>query len=471
MDAEVIIIGGGIVGASLAYEMGKYQVDTILLEKEAELSFGVSKSNSGIVHTGFQSDYRAFKTRLAVRGNQLYGEMAKALDFPFVEAGELVIAFPGQRAEIERIKENGEKLHIPHLEIFEREWVRENEPRLSEEIECALLAPTAAVINPYEVIYAMAENAVANGVRIRCESEVKAIERGHGGWRLGTQTHEYSARVVINAAGLYADKVAEMAGIEVPKIIPWKGEEFILDRHADRLTKRIIFPVPVKHTKGVLVIPTVDGNTMIGPTSDEVHEKEDLTTSRTGKEKVIKSIQRIVPSLREDQIIASFAGLRPTIESGDFHIREDTEGFVNIVGIQSPGLTAAPAIAEHVAQILSERLHLIPRQGYVLWRKSIPRIRNLNTEERNRLIQEDPGYGEVVCRCELVTRREVVEAIRRGARTLDGIKFRTRSQMGRCHGSFCTMKIMAVMAEELGIPYEEITKRGKGSEVVKTYAS
>lgn len=468
---DFLIIGGGIVGVSLAYELAKYQLVIVLLEKEAELSFGVSKSNSGIIHTGFQDDPRSLKARFAVRGNRLYREMAKVLDFPFIPTGELVVAFPGERESLEFIKENGEKLGIPGLEIKDRKWLEKHEPNLSREIEYALLGPTGAVINPYEVIYAMAENATSNGVQIHCDNEVISIEETSDYWKIRTWESEYRSRYVINAAGLSADKISQMAGIAVPRIRPWKGEEFILDRHADRLTRRIIFPVPRRNTKGVLVIPTVDGNTMIGPTAEEIEDREDLTTSKTGKQRVLKHIQRLVPSIREDQVIASFAGLRPTIEEDDFYIREEKDRFVNIVGIKSPGLTAAPAIAEYVVKMLIEKIKFLPKKDYIATRKAILCFRQLSSEERNEIIKNDPEYGEVICRCELVTKREIKEAIRRGARTLDGIKFRTRSQMGRCHGAFCTMKIMAIIAEELDIPYEQITKRGKGSELVKGYGS
>jgi glycerol-3-phosphate dehydrogenase len=462
---EVLIIGGGIVGTSLAYELAKYQLEAVLVEKEVELSFGVSKSNSGIVHTGFQDDPHSLKARLTVRGNRLYREMSELLDFPFIPTGELVVAFPGEREVLEGLKENGEILGIPGLEIVDGTWIREHEPNLSSEIECALLGPTAAVINPYEVIYAMAENAGSNGVKICCDSEVTSLAKKSDGWKVKTSNSEYTARYVINAAGLWADSISEMAGIRAPRITPWKGEEFILDRHADRLTKNIIFPIPSKETKGILAIPTVDGNTMIGPTAEEIQDKEDLTTSKGGKKKVLESIKRMVPCVREDQIIASFAGLRPSIAENEFYISDEGDGFINIVGIKSPGLTAAPAIAEYVKDMLAGKIPLSPRQGYSATRKAIPRFRHLSSDDRNRLIKKDPEYGEVVCRCELVTKREVREAIKRGARSLDGIKFRTRSQMGRCHGSFCTMKIMAIMAEELGLAYDEITKRGRGSEL------
>jgi len=234
---DFLIIGGGIVGASLAYELAKYRLDIVLLEKEVELSFGVSKSNSGIIHTGFQSDYRLLKARLAVRGNRLYRKMAEELEFPLVPAGELVVAFPGERKSLERIKENGEELGIQGLEIVNRQWLDEHEPNLSGDIEHALLGPTAAVINPYEVIYAMAENAISNGVRICCENEVTSIENSSDCWKVRTSRVEYRSRYVINTAGLSADKISLMAGIEVPRVTPRKGEEFLLDRHADRLTE------------------------------------------------------------------------------------------------------------------------------------------------------------------------------------------------------------------------------------------
>lgn len=470
MKSDIIIIGGGIVGVSLAQALARYALKIVLLEKEAELSFGVSKSNSGIIHTGFQSDYRLLKTRLAVRGNELYREMARDLDFPFVQTGELVVAFKGEMEALKAIKENGEKLGLPGLELVDRSWLKAHEPNLSKEIEGALLGPTAAVINPYEAVYALAENALANGLRLFCRHRVTAIERGRDTWKITASGKAFETSWVINAAGLYADRIARLARMKVPEIIPRKGEEFILDKHADRLTRRVIFPVPQKDTKGILIIPTVDGNTMLGPTSTEIRDREDLSTTPAGRQFVIQTIHRLVPSIKgEDQIITSFAGLRPTTREDDFYLREDREGFFNIVGIQSPGLTAAPAIAEFVVNLLSEKRPLKPKKNPITRRTAIPRFRHLSRAERNAIIREDPEFGEVVCRCELITKKEIKEAIRRGARTMDGIKFRTRSQMGRCHGAFCTMKIMAIMAEELGLPFEAITKRGRGSELVKKW--
>ena len=391
LKVDILIIGGGIVGSCLARELAKYTLSVTLLEKEAELCFGVSKANSGIVHTGFQSDPGALKTRLAVRGNALYRELAGELDFPFLPIGELVVAFPGEEEGLEAIMKNGQELGIPGLEVVDRAWLDENEPNLSKEIPCALLGPTAAVINPYEVTYALAENAVANGVSIECEAEVKAIENQGTAWKVTTSRSVHHARHVINAAGLYADRIAEMAGTEVPRIYPWKGEEYLLDEHAGRLASRVIFPLPRKETKGVLVIPTVDGNTMIGPTAEEMFNPEDVSTTSVGKREIVESIRKLIPSLREDMIIASFAGLRPTTKGGDFHIQEDREGFINLVGIQSPGLTAAPAIAEYVVNMIKNHVPLRVKENYVASRKAVPRFRFLDTEARNRLIRENRG--------------------------------------------------------------------------------
>ncbi|MFH1429852.1 MAG: NAD(P)/FAD-dependent oxidoreductase [Candidatus Margulisiibacteriota bacterium] len=468
---DIVIIGGGITGTAIAHQLAAYQLDILLVEKDAELSFGVSKSNSGIIHTGFQSPYESLKAKLAVRGNQLYHQLADQLDFALKCTGELIVAFKGERDKLEEMLDNGKKLGVPKMQIVDSKWLNENEPALSEDIECALLGETAAVINPYEVIYAMAENAAANGVEIRCGEKVTGIGKCSGyeaSWKVLTDKNEYETKYVINAAGLFADEVSAMAGIPCEPIRPRKGEELLLDRQTRDLPSRIIFPLPQKNTKGILVIPTAEHTAMIGPTAVDIDDKEDLTTSLAGKEQIMKEVQRLVPTIQDASIIAAFAGLRPATASGDFHINEDAPGLINLIGIQSPGLTAAPAIAEMVTNLIKESAPspLVKKSDHVPTRQSIPRFRELSEKDRNALIITDSDYGEIVCRCETVTRGEIKEAIRRGARTLDGIKFRTRCQMGRCHGAFCTMKIMAIIAEELGVPYAEITKRGARSKVV-----
>lgn len=457
---DTIVIGGGIVGTAILHALARFGGSLVLLEKECELCFGVSKSNSGIIHTGFQSDPDTLKARLAVRGNVLYRDLSANLEFPFLPCGELVVAFAGEESRLEKIRKNGEQLGVPGMKLVDRSWLNRNEPNLSPDITAALLAPGAGVINPYEAVYAMAENAVANGAEVHCDTEVTAIFRETDCWLVECDERQYRARTVINAAGLFADEIAALAGISLPQIHPRKGEEFLLDRHEGHYSSRIIFPLPTKVSKGVLVIPTVDGNTMIGPTAENIADKRDLATSEEGKIQVLETVKKIMPKVNYSSIIASFAGLRPVSTNGDFYIHEDVPGFVNVAGIHSPGLTAAPAIAELVLELLAEERLLTPKAGYIAHRSAIPRVRTLGPAERNALIAADLEYGEIVCRCEQVTRGEIREAVRRGAKTLDGIKFRTRSQMGRCHGSFCTMKIAAILAEELGIGYDKVTKRG-----------
>ncbi|MDD5456307.1 MAG: NAD(P)/FAD-dependent oxidoreductase [Candidatus Margulisbacteria bacterium] len=463
---DVIIIGGGIVGACIARELSKFKLDVVLLEKEPECSFGVSKSNSGIVHTGFQSPADTLKAKLAVRGNELYSQLALELNFPLHRVGELIVASSAEKTKLLELYNNAQELCIPGVSIVDRNWLIQNEPALLPDIEWALLGETAGITNPYEIVYALIENAQANELIVKCEEKVLGIQRNDLYWEIKTSKDIYSTKFVINAAGLFADEVSRLAGVKCEDILPRKGQEFLLDRHHGYITRRVIFPLPKEHSKGILIIPTVDHNTMIGPTAEDVQDKTDLSTTVEGKQKVIKSIQELIAAIHEKTIIASFAGLRPVATTDDFHIREDKEGFINCLGIQSPGLTAAPAIAEMVVSMIRQTLRPENKDSFQPFRQAIPRFRDMTHEQRNELVLADPDYGEVVCRCELVTRAEIKEAVRRGAKTLDGIKFRTRCQMGRCHGSFCTMKIMTILRQELGIAYSDITKRGAGTNVV-----
>jgi len=462
---DIIIIGGGIIGTAIAQMLGKYQVDVLVLEKELECSFGVSKSNSGIIHTGFQAKYGSLKATLAARGNQLYSDLSEDLDFEFRRIGELVVGHKNEKNKLEAILKNGKLLGIPDMQLVDRNWIAFHEPRLSENIKYALLGNSAGIINPYEACYAFFENAKANGIKFHFNEEVTKINRINDNWEITTSTSHYQTNFVINCAGLYADNVSALANIKCETINPRKGEELLLDRHLGEICKHIVFPLPKENTKGILIIPTVDHTTMIGPTACDIDDKEDLSTSSESKKMILSAIKELGPEIDPNAIIASFSGLRPTTKSGDFHINEDSLGFINLIGIQSPGLTAAPAIAEFVLKILFKRLKCSLKQTHVSKRTAIPKIRNMSISQKNELINSDPNFGTIICRCEEVSKGEIIEAIRRGARTLDGIKFRTRSQMGRCHGSFCSMKIMDIMHKELGLPFNQITKRGNGSYV------
>jgi len=467
---NIIIIGGGVTGTAIARELSQYKLKIALLEKEEELAFGVSKSNSGIIHPGTQTKADSLKGKLCVEGNRLVRKIAKDLGIDFQEVGELIVAFEEKDImRLEEIKAEAEKLGVPDMKIVDRAWLLENEPNLSQEIVAALHIPSAGIISPYRFAYDMSENAKANGVEIFTNCEVTAIQRiDDGNFDVLASGRTFRTQYVINAAGLFADKVSAMVGVDNFTITPRKGEEYLLDKKRENLTQHILFPLPTKTSKGVLVIKTSDGNPMIGPTAEDVKDKEDLETSDEGFEKVVSSVKRMVPSIDERDVIAYFAGLRP-VAGDDFIIRheEKAPGFINVAGIQSPGLTAAPAIAVMVKDILkSNGCQLKRKMFFKKKRKRTTHLFAVGWERTKRLIRKDPGYGDIVCRCEMVSRKEIEDAIDRGARTLDGIKFRTRAQAGRCHGGFCTTRILKILSEKTGRPIPELTKRGKGSKIV-----
>ncbi len=467
---DVVIIGGGVIGTSIARELSRYKLNIALFEKEEELAFGVSKSNSGIIHPGTQIHPNLLKGRLCVEGNILTRKMSRELGIDFKEVGELIVAFnEEERLKLVQLKKEAEILGVPRLSIVDSKWLKTHEPNLSSAAIAALYAPTAGIISPYRWVYDLSENAVRNGVEIRTLTEVKKIifirEREFG---INTSRGDFRSKFVINAAGLFADDISRMAGADDFKIRPRKGEEFLLDKKKENITNHLIFPLPSKNSKGVLVIKTSDSNPMIGPTAEEAEDKNDLSTSDEGFKEVLASVKRLVPSINGDDIIAYFAGLRPAA-GDDFIIRHEQRraGFINVAGIQSPGLTAAPAIALMVCGILENAgLPLKKKIFFHNHRRKETHLFNIPLSKAKRLIKKDPCYGDIVCRCEMVSAKEIRDAIRRGATTLDGIKFRTRAQAGRCHGSFCTTRLMKILSEESGKSLTEVTKRGKGSEIV-----
>jgi glycerol-3-phosphate dehydrogenase len=467
---DVAIIGAGITGTSIARELSRYRLNIALLEKEEEPAFGVSKSNSGIIHPGTQNPVNSLKGKLCVQGNFLIRKISKELGLDFKEVGELIVSFNEEETkELLRLKEEAEILGVPGLEIVDKAWLKQHEPNLNSEAVRGLYAPTAGIISPYRMVYDLAENAVRNGVEIHAQTKVINITRADKYFEINTSAGMFKTRYLINAAGLFADDISGMLGIDDFKIKPRKGEEFILDKKKENLARHLIFPLPSKISKGVLIIKTADGNPMIGPTAEEVEDKDDLATSDNGLGKVLMSARRLIPAIDDKDIIAYFAGLRPAA-GDDFIIRHEVKapGLINVAGIQSPGLTASPAIALLVKDILQnnglglkKKLLFRAHQGKTIHLFAIP------FSKTKGLIKKDRAYGDIVCRCEMVSAREIRDAIKHGARTMDGIKFRTRAQAGRCHGSFCTTRIMKILSEETKIPLTSITKRGKGSEILK----
>jgi glycerol-3-phosphate dehydrogenase len=466
---DVVIIGGGVIGAAMARALSRYQLATVLVERHREVGSGTSKSNSGIIHAGQHASPGSVKGPLEWSGNQAWVQLHRELGFGFKQVGELVVARrPEDLAVLDKLLAQGRAKGVPGLEIWNAERVQREEPNLARDVIAALHAPTAGVVNPYEAVLMIAEVARRNGVELATDSPVTAIDEVDGLLAVRTARGTLPARFVINAAGLYSDAIAELAGVGTFTITPRKGEEYLLDKRLRGLVRRIIFPCPTPTTKGILVIPTVDGTIMVGPTAQVVDSKEDVATSAQGAAQIFASVRDLVPGISERDVIAEFAGLRAVSDTEDFILGPTArKGFLNAAGIQSPGLTAAPAIAEILVGVLEdEGLELRERSD---WEPTLPwpaHFADLTTDQQVRLAAQDPRYARLVCRCEYVTEAEVSDAIERGAETLDGLKFRTRAGMGRCQGGFCTWRLTELLAHARGMPVTAVTKRGGDSWIV-----
>jgi glycerol-3-phosphate dehydrogenase len=473
---DVAVIGGGVVGVTLARALSRYHLDVVLLERDAEVGFGVSKANSGIIHSGIHADPATTKGALEWPGNVGWLELRDDLGFGFAQVGELLVALADEELPtIEQLHEQGRRKGVPGLQRWQQAQVRRAQPNLSRDVIAALWAPTAGVVNPYEAVLLIADNAARNGIEIATEQPVTAIDPPDPGAPGGplvlrTPDRAVAARYVVNAAGLYADEVARMAGVGTFTITGRKGEEYLLDKRLAGLVTSIIFPCPTATSKGTLVTPTFDGTIMVGPTAEATDDKDDTATTPDGAAEVFAAARRLVPAINERDVIAEFAGVRAVADTEDFVLGATARrGFLNAAGIQSPGLTAAPAIADHLVEVLQDAgLELRERRDWQPRAEHPVRFALLSTEEQAELAQRDPGFAQLVCRCELVTEAEILHAIDRGARTLDGIKFRSRAGMGRCQGGFCTWRCLELLAQRRGVPIPAITKRGGGSWIVRS---
>ena len=468
---DVIIIGGGVAGSACAREISRYQLKACLLEKEEDVCTGTSKANSAIVHAGFDAATGSLMARLNVRGNEMMEQLARDLDFSFVRNGSLVVCrakedLPNLQALYDRGVANG----VKELRILTAEEVKEMEPNLSEEVVAALYAPTGGIVCPFHLTIALAENAYVNGVEFYFQTRIENITKTEEGFCLHTNRGDYHTRYVINAAGLYADTLHNMVSEKKMHITPRRGDYCLLDKTAGAHVSHTIFPLPGKYGKGILVSPTVHGNLLLGPTAVDIEDKDGVSTTAKGLGEVIAKAGENVKNLPVRQVITSFAGLRAHEEGHEFIIGEveDSPGFIDCAGIESPGLTSAPAIGEMVASILREKINPKEKEEFIATRKGILRPDHLEIEERKKLIQEQPAYGNIICRCEMVTEGEILDAIRRplGAKSLDGVKRRTRAGMGRCQSGFCSPRVMEILSREWNIPMSEITKTGGDSKII-----
>lgn len=468
---DVIIVGGGVAGAASARELSRYKVNVCVLEKEEDVCCGTSKANSAIVHAGYDAETGSLMAKLNVRGNEMMEQLSKDLDFPFKRCGSLVICLteedmPGLQALYDRGVANG----VKGLKILNREEVLEMEPNVVDHVYAALYAPSAGIVCPFHLNMALAENAFMNGVEFQFNTEVQSLRKTETGWALETNQGVFETRYVVNAAGVYADQLHNMVSEKKIHITPRRGDYCLLDKSAGNHVGRTIFSLPTKYGKGVLVTPTVHGNLLIGPTAIDIDNKEGTNTTREGLDQVIGKAGQNVKNLPMRQVITSFAGLRAHEDGHEFLIGEldDAEGFIDCAGIESPGLTSSPAIGEMVAGILKDKLNLELKENFIATRKGILDPDTLTKEEREELIRKEPAYGNIICRCEMITEGEILDAIRRplGAKSLDGVKRRTRAGMGRCQSGFCSPRTMEILARELGVSMADITKTGGDSRLV-----
>lgn len=466
---DAVIIGAGVSGSAIARELSRYEGKFCVLEKEADVCCGTSKANSGIVHAGHDAVYGTLKAALNVRGNELMGTLAEELDIPFVRNGSLVVCTDEKDIEkLDRLYENGQKNGVPGLKLMTGEEARKLEPNLSGDVTGALYAPTGGIICPFELNIALAENACVNGVEFFFDAEVTDIKRSGQGYTITAGGRTYETRAVINAAGVYADIFHNMVCEEKIHITPRRGEYILMDKTAGAHVKQTIFTVPGRFGKGVLVTPTVHGNLMAGPTALDIEDREGTNTTAEGLAEVAEKCTQAVAGVPLPQVITSFAGLRAHESSRDFIIKESGEYFFDCAGIASPGLSSCPAIGEMMAQMAADRLALDRKADFISRRTGILRPDTLSEEERSKLIQREPAYGNIVCRCEMITEGEILDAVRRplGAKTMDGIKRRTRAGMGRCQSGFCSPRVIEILAHELGVSLLEVTKSGGSSRML-----
>ncbi|MFB6201137.1 MAG: NAD(P)/FAD-dependent oxidoreductase [Halorhabdus sp.] len=471
---DALVVGGGVVGTAIARELSRYEIDITLVEAASDVCTGTSKANTALLHAGYNADPDTQKGRLNVRGNQLYHERIQhELDVPIEWRGALVVATDeSERPNLQSLLEQGRENGIEELEIVEGQRLRELEPTLTEDAIAALWAPTAGIVNPFELTVAFANNAVTNGATVELNAEVTDITPSGDEYHIETVKGDIDADVVINAAGLYADEVSAMVGVDDLQITPRRGEYYVYDKEIDVDVERTIFPVPTEVSKGIVITPTDEGNIMIGPNAEEVSDPRNKATTREGLDEVLTGAQETVPDLSKDGVIRQFAGLRPAIEeTGDFRIQIEREdpGFINAAGIQSPGLASTPAIAELVVDLVSElRGELTEDPTFDPNYSGAPKVRHMSHAEHAALIDDDPDYGQIICRCESVTEGEIRDAINEpvGARTVNAVKRRVRPGAGRCQGGFCQPRVVEILADELGVDETEVTLEDDGSELL-----
>lgn len=468
---DVTIIGAGVSGCAIARELARYQYKTVVLERCSDICEGTSKANSGIVHAGFDSEPGSYMAKLNVEGNAMMERLSEELNFPFKRNGSLVLCFDREdMPKLERLLEKGSANQVPGVKIITGDEVRKMEPNVTKKAVAALYAPTGGIVCPFGLTIALAENAFENGTEFYMETEVTGIVKSGNGYVVETNRGSFETKVVINAAGVYADDIHNMVCEKKMKITARKGEYCLMDKTAGNIVSHTVFQLPTLYGKGVLVTPTVHGNLLTGPTAVDIEDKENTQTTAEGMEDLLRRASLSVPVISKRQIITSFTGLRAHEAGHDFIIKEaeDAPGFIDVAGMQSPGLSSAPAVGVYVADMVRKILPADVKTDFKAVRKGILNMEEASLKEKQALIRENPAFANVICRCEGVTEGEILAAIHRplGAKTLDAVKRRTRAGMGRCQAGFCAPKVMEILARELGCDISEITKCGGKSKFI-----
>ncbi|SDK02126.1 NAD(P)/FAD-dependent oxidoreductase [Natronincola ferrireducens] len=469
---DVAIIGAGVTGAAIARELSKYQLNIVIIEKDNDVANGTTKANSAIVHAGYDATQGTLKAKLNVRGNEMYDKICKELHVPFKRIGSLVLAFNEEEMKVvQELYKRGIVNGVPDMEIVNKQKVLSLEPNINEDVVGALYAKTGGIVGPWELAIALVENAVDNGVEIHLNSPVTDIEKIQEGYLITAVDKKIHTKLVINCAGLYGDEINNMVNSPAFEILPNRGEYNLFDKGVGNTVNTVVFRCPSEAGKGAVVLPTVHGNLLIGPTAEYVEDKESVNTTWKGLTFLQEHTQSILKKMGFGNVITSFSGLRAKTKNQDFIIEESKEslGFINVAAIDSPGLTAAPAIAEYVVDIVKNRLGTVQENpSFNPNRRPNIHFAELSQEEKAELVHKDKRYGRVICRCEHITEGEIVDVIHRkaGARTLDGVKRRARPGSGRCQGGFCAPRVMEIIARELAVDITEVVKDGKGSYIL-----
>ncbi len=472
MKYDVLIVGAGVIGGMVARELSKYDLSVCLLEKENDVASGATKANSGIIHGGYDPEPNTLKAEMNTKGVPLLYKALDELHVPYKRNGSMIVAFgkeqePAIHALYERGLENG----IEQMQIISGEEARKREPKLSEDITLVLYVPTAGIVCPYKLAIAAVGNAMDNGVELKRNFEVVAIEKKDGFVITSKTGEQVEGKYLVNAAGCFSDKVAEMAGDCSFSIIPRAGEYLLLDHNEGEIVSHTIFQVPTKEGKGILVTPTVDGNLMTGPTAQVVAAPEDNEITKGGISTVMTLARKSVPSVNFSQVITSFAGVRSSDKNGDFIVEasDKVDNLVQVAAIDSPGLTSCVAIAQRVVSILQGiGLPAKEKKNWSGERADTEAFRHMTDEEKDAYIKENPAFGKIICRCEMISEGEIRQAITTNpvALDMDGVKRRTRAGMGRCQGGFCSPYVMKMIAEENGVKMQDVTKKGGKSSML-----